>query len=120
VPRHSLKFIGDSRNGSPTGRPRSGDPGALDAYQLQVDTARHGIQGELDRLPAHVNLKAWWAKRMGMKRVGLGRAVRTAGLEWQGRAHRGIDDARMVAKLLPGVGWPGLAQGAAIRPGFAD
>jgi len=97
-----------------------GSWGNFDAYQLQHDARRHGLENELARLPAHVNVKAWWSKRMGMKRVGLGRAVRTAGLTFEGRAHRGIDDARMIAKLLPGVGWPRIPQGAAIRPGMED
>lgn len=97
-----------------------GSWGNFDAYQLQLDARRHGLDGELADLPAHVNVKNWLAKRMGMKRVGLGRAVQTAGLEWEGRAHRGIDDARMISKLLPGVGWPETPQGAPIRPGHTD
>ncbi len=97
-----------------------GSWGNFDAYQVRKDARRHGIDEELDMLPAHVNVKAWWSKRMGMKRVGLGRAVQTAGLTFEGRAHRGIDDARMIAKLLPGVGWPKIPQGAAIRPGYGD
>ena len=83
-----------------------GSWGNFDLYQLQLDCRRHGIGDQLAELPAHVNIKAWWAKQMGRKRVGLGRAVQTAGLTWQGRAHRGIDDARMIAQLLPDVGWP--------------
>lgn len=94
--------------------------GNFDSYQLQHDTRRHGIDYALDRLPAHINVKKYWAQQMNMKRVGLGRAVQTVGLEWEGRAHRGIDDAHMIAKLLPGVGWPRIPQGAAIRPGFED
>ncbi|MDZ7788139.1 MAG: hypothetical protein U5K73_08495 [Halofilum sp. (in: g-proteobacteria)] len=46
--------------------------------------------------------------------------MQIAGLEFVGRAHRGIDDARMIARLLPGVGWPRIPQGAPIRPGFED
>jgi len=51
------------------------------------------MEHELAELPAHVNVKAWWSQQMEMKRVGRGRAVQTAGLTWQGRAHRGIDVA---------------------------
>jgi len=97
-----------------------GSWGNFDAYQLQLDARRQGLEHELDALPAHVNVKKWWAQQMDMKRVGLGRAVQTVGLEFAGRAHRGIDDARMIAHLLPGVGWPRIPQGAAIRPGHED
>ena len=97
-----------------------GSWGNFDSYQLQLDARRHGLERELVWLPPHCNIKSWWAKQMGMKRVGLGRAVQTAGLEFAGRAHRGIDDARMIAKLLPGVGWPRIPQGAEIRPGYED
>lgn len=97
-----------------------GSWGNFDGYQLQLDAQRHGLEYGLSHLPAHVNVKKWWAQQMGMKRVGLGRAVQTAGLTWEGRAHRGIDDARMIAKLLPGVGWPRLPQGAPIRPDYED
>lgn len=97
-----------------------GSWGNFDAYQFELDAKRHGIQHESSNLPAHVNVKKFWAQAMCMKRVGLGRAVQTAGLEFQGRAHRGIDDARMIGKLLPGVGWPRIPQGAPIRPGFED
>lgn len=97
-----------------------GSWGNFDAYQMQVDTRRHGLEYALNFMPPHINVKSWWSKQMGMKRVGLGRAVQTAGLEFEGRAHRGIDDARMIGKLLPGVGWPRTPQGAAIRPGYED
>jgi len=97
-----------------------GSWGNFDAYQIQLDARRHGIDHELAGLPAHVNVKAWWSKRMGMKRVGLARAVQTAGLTFEGRAHRGIDDARMIARLLPRVGWPRIPQGAAVRPCYED
>lgn len=97
-----------------------GSWGAFDAYQLQLDARRQGLEHELDWLPPHCNIKSSWAKQMGMKRVGLGRAVQTAGLEFEGRAHRGIDDARMIGRLLRGVGWPRIPQGAEIRPGHED
>lgn len=35
------------------------------------------------------------------KKPGLGDAVRLAGLEFSGTHHRGIDEARNIARLLP-------------------
>jgi inhibitor of KinA sporulation pathway (predicted exonuclease) len=43
-----------------------------------------------------------FAEAMGLKKAkGLGRALRIAGLELLGTHHRGIDDARNIARLLP-------------------
>ncbi len=94
--------------------------GDFDAHQLVKDTRRHGIEAELAELPPHVNVKALWARSTGRGGLGLAGAIEAAGLEWQGRAHRGIDDARMVARLLPAIGWPSMPPGAAIRPGHDD
>jgi inhibitor of KinA sporulation pathway (predicted exonuclease) len=85
-------------------RPRRrhlGELGHVDAYQLQCDAQRHGLEDALAGLPPPRNFKKWWAKQMGVKRCGMGRAVAMAGLTWQGRQHRGIDDARNIARLLP-------------------
>ena len=50
----------------------------------------------------HLNLKAEFPKRAGGKeRVGVSHALIQVGLEFRGTAHRGIDDARNIARLLP-------------------
>jgi inhibitor of KinA sporulation pathway (predicted exonuclease) len=40
--------------------------------------------------------------RQGLrKKLGMAKALRHVGLELQGTHHRGIDDARNIARLLP-------------------
>jgi len=73
--------------------------GAYDRNQLAADARRHGIAPPLSD---HWNLKEAYAERAGTRR-GLGNqaALRRLGLEPAGTHHRGIDDARNIARLLP-------------------
>lgn len=48
----------------------------------------------------HVNVKKAFAASRGTRPLGLGPAVRLLGWHFAGTAHRGIDDARNVARLL--------------------
>ncbi len=49
----------------------------------------------------HVNLKALFAELEGLKRrVGMAKALKHAGLDLEGRHHRGADDAWNTARLL--------------------
>lgn len=48
---------------------------------------------------AHVNLKQEYARVFRTKVSGMARALEHAGLPLDGRHHRGIDDARNIAKL---------------------
>ena len=74
--------------------------GAYDRNQLAADAARHGIAPPLG--PAHVNLKEAFARRIGSrKRLGTYSALRRLGVEPTGTHHRGIDDARNIARVLP-------------------
>jgi inhibitor of KinA sporulation pathway (predicted exonuclease) len=51
-----------------------------------------------------MNVKRIMAERQKLtKKPGLGDAVRLAGLRFSGTAHRGIDDARNIARLLPWI-----------------
>lgn len=78
-----------------------GSWGQSDAQQLAHDCARHGTRNPLEKF-AHVNLKREFAKRRrGMKQVGMKKALALVGLPLQGTHHRGLDDARNIAKLLP-------------------
>lgn len=74
--------------------------GGYDRDQLRRDASRSGV-----RLPfgdRHLNLKARFADAMELDReVGVGAALSKVGLRFEGRAHRGIDDARNIARLLP-------------------
>jgi inhibitor of KinA sporulation pathway (predicted exonuclease) len=73
--------------------------GAYDRNQLAADARRHGIAPPFDD---HWNLKEAYATRAGTRR-GLGNqsVLRRLGLEPEGTHHRGIDDARNIARLLP-------------------
>ncbi len=73
--------------------------GAYDRNQLAADCARHGIAMPF---ADHWNLKEGYATRAG-SRKGLGTmaALRRLGIEPTGTHHRGIDDARNIARMLP-------------------
>jgi inhibitor of KinA sporulation pathway (predicted exonuclease) len=74
--------------------------GDYDRLQLQQDCAFHQLTYPLKA--DHLNLKREMTTRHALtKKLGLGAAVRRAGLEFAGTHHRGIDDARNIARLLP-------------------
>lgn len=77
-----------------------GSWGQFDAKQLVRDCERHGIQHPLAAFE-HVNLKRRFAKARKIKEVGMARALQMVGLPLEGTHHRGLDDARNIAKLLP-------------------
>ena len=74
--------------------------GAYDKRQLQQDADFHGL-----RLPLgsrHLNLKQAFSDALGKKkRFGMSHALKMMDIELEGTHHRGIDDARNIAKLLP-------------------
>ena len=80
--------------------------GAYDLTQLRIDCRRHGLP-----LPAglerHVNVKKEFARVLGGKSCGMAQALASVGLPLEGTHHRGIDDARNIARLaamvLPAV-----------------
>lgn len=86
-----------------------GSWGNYDAKQFTRDCVRHCIPDPLAGFQ-HVNLKSLFAKerfaKSGRKfrEVGMKKALALAGLLLDGEHHRGIDDARNIAKLLPFVG----------------
>jgi len=50
----------------------------------------------------HLNLKKRFSERQNLrKKFGMAAALKLAGLELDGTHHRGIDDARNIARLLP-------------------
>jgi len=77
-----------------------GSWGQYDAKQLVRDCERHGIEHPLAAFD-HVNLKRRFAKERKIKEVGMARALQMVGLPLDGAHHRGLDDARNIAKLLP-------------------
>jgi 3'-5' exoribonuclease 1 len=72
--------------------------GAYDLEQLRRDCRRHGLA-----LPAgferHVNLKQEHARLRGVRPLGMKRALAREGIPLDGTHHRGLDDARNIAKL---------------------
>jgi 3'-5' exoribonuclease 1 len=74
--------------------------GNYDRNQLAADAARHGIAPPLG--PDHWNIKTAFAKATGLRRgLGTYAAFDRVGLRPEGTHHRGIDDARNIARLLP-------------------
>ncbi|QDT47872.1 sporulation inhibitor KapD [Symmachiella dynata] len=76
--------------------------GDYDRHQLRQDCAHHGTAYPFG--DEHLNLKAQFSKNLGIrKRLGMAKAIRRIGLELTGTHHRGIDDARNIARLLPHI-----------------
>lgn len=76
--------------------------GDYDRNQFERDAGRHGV-----RLPfraGHLNLKKRFSDALGeTQSYGMSSALRRVGLRLQGTHHRGIDDARNIARLLPWI-----------------
>lgn len=76
--------------------------GDYDRKQLQQDCDFHRIANPITA--PHRNVKRLFSERRGMKKTyGLSEAVASVGLAFSGTHHRGIDDARNIARLLPFV-----------------
>ncbi len=73
--------------------------GNYDRNQLEADARRHDIAMPLPG--PHMNLKDVFARAVGGRRRGNRNALARVGLEASGTHHRGIDDARNIARLLP-------------------
>jgi len=72
--------------------------GDYDLRQLEVDCRRHGIARPA-LLNRHRNLKRVFADRHDRPPCGMRHALRLLSLELDGAHHRGIDDARNIAKI---------------------
>lgn len=76
--------------------------GRYDKSQLEQDARHHGVA-----LPfggRHLNLKERFSQRLGeSRRYGMAGALARVGLALEGTHHRGIDDARNIARLLPWI-----------------
>jgi len=74
--------------------------GDYDRQQFSRDERRLGVRAPLGT--QHLNLKEAFLRRSGDDaKLGVGQALRRVGLRFMGTAHRGIDDARNIARLLP-------------------
>lgn len=72
--------------------------GGYDLTQFRIDCVRHGLTFPAS-FERHVNLKKEFARLMSVKLCGMERALARAGLPLEGTHHRGIDDARNIARL---------------------
>lgn len=83
-------------------RPLFASWGDYDWNQLARDAAHHRIALPFGK--EHLNLKRAFSERLGVtKRFGMGQALRHVGLRLDGTHHRGIDDARNIARLAKGI-----------------
>lgn len=74
--------------------------GDYDRRQFERDCRLHAVAWPFGE--RHVNLKKRYGARFRLKRgQGLMEALREHSLIFEGRPHRGIDDARNIARLLP-------------------
>lgn len=77
-----------------------GSWGDYDRNQFKQDSKFHNVPFPIAY--PHVNLKQLFSETQGLpKRYGMAEALQLAGIELEGTHHRGIDDARNIAKLLP-------------------
>ncbi|WP_339750111.1 3'-5' exonuclease [uncultured Rubinisphaera sp.] len=79
--------------------------GNYDHSQLRSDCEYHEFEFPLGE--KHINLKEQFALTRGhRKKSGVQAALRSVGLQFIGSHHRGIDDARNIARLLPYIFTP--------------
>ncbi len=77
-----------------------GSWGDYDRKQFEQDSKFHKIPYPI--ASAHINLKHLFTVNQNLKkRYGMAKAIELAGLDLIGTHHRGIDDARNIALLLP-------------------
>jgi len=72
--------------------------GNYDLEQFRLECRRHGVTFPR-KLGVHINLKAAYSRVFGQSRSGLMSAMKQQGLQPIGIHHRGIDDARNIARL---------------------
>ena len=72
--------------------------GAYDVNQFSIDCRRHGIPFP-EEFNQHINLKKAFAHEFKVRSCGMAKALQIAKIPLEGSHHRGIDDARNVAKL---------------------
>lgn len=74
--------------------------GVFDRVQFRRDFKRYGLASPLPS--RHLNLKSRYAEARapGRSRPGMRQALAAEGIEFEGRQHRGLDDARNLVRLL--------------------
>ena len=75
--------------------------GNYDKLQFHRDCTLHQLDYPF---PRHLNLKEELSRVQGhRKKLGMSQALRFLGLPLEGTHHRGIDDARNIARMLPWI-----------------
>ena len=72
--------------------------GAYDLKQLRIECERRGIAFP-ESFERHINLKRAFTELQGVRPTGMNGALEMLGIPLQGTHHRGIDDARNIAKI---------------------
>lgn len=76
--------------------------GEYDRKQFQQDSKFHDLSLPYLLSSKHLNLKQLFSESQGLpKKYGMAQALQLTGIKLVGTHHRGIDDARNIAKLLP-------------------
>jgi inhibitor of KinA sporulation pathway (predicted exonuclease) len=76
--------------------------GNYDRSQFLQDCQYHGVAYPFDS--GHLNLKEEFSRALNTgRRFGVDGALRKLGLEFEGAHHRGIDDARNIARIVRAV-----------------
>ena len=79
-----------------------GSWGDYDRVQLYRECARKGLKYPFAR--AHYNIKGMFSMLQGRsKGFGVEKALDILGMEFEGRPHRGVDDARNIANIFSSV-----------------
>jgi len=73
--------------------------GDYDWKQFQQDCAYHNVPYPFRS--GHINLKAEFSRKLGLKKkLGVGDALRHLGMTFEGSPHRGLDDAKNIARIV--------------------
>ena len=73
--------------------------GAFDVGQFRLDCQRHDMTFPERLAEGHINLKVAFGKWKGVKKMGMAQALALLDIPLQGQHHRGIDDARNIARI---------------------
>ncbi|WP_240642436.1 3'-5' exonuclease [Nonlabens xiamenensis] len=72
--------------------------GAYDKGMIERQSKKWSLHNPLTN--KHINVKAEFAKTKKSKPMGMDRALKSIGIQLEGTHHRGVDDARNIAKIL--------------------
>ena len=76
--------------------------GNYDRRQLEAERSRHGVTPGILETP-HINLKRPWRRTTKHQRQGLRAALGVHGYDFEGTAHRALDDTLNICRLLPHI-----------------